>query len=672
VPRALVAVLSVFLAVETARAAPLDLPVPAADPAVAARMVLGFRDDLELVQLRFSLSLTHAWFRQLAPDGTPIVGAVAAVHLAGSAPRFRARHVAPAASPVVVTGVRRLDLDAATARARAAVAGATGVSARAAVALPAGAGTVVPGVWLAVDAVDAAGAHLYEVTVDADDGTVAVGRDLLVRASGTGNVYRPNPITESGDRTLMDNGNADSPELTDLLEVVTLEGLDGSGFLRGDFADVHRRSGRASSPTLTFDFTRGEVGFDEVMAYYHVDRAQRHVQALGFTGAKSIWARPLEVVTDFVAADQSYYDPVNKRLELGTGGVDDAQDADVIVHEYGHGLEYDLIPQYGASPDAVALGEGWGDTLAYAVPTLSDHPALIERACLAPWDATAYVPPQPCMRRVDGTGHWPEALVSPLEPHYDGEIWSGTLFDVFAQPDVGVDEGLRLVLESMFLYMPNESFAAAGQALLDADAELDGGEHQATLRRVLVWHGILATPSPPGADGAVVATAPVDFTQAGGQGLDVSRTLSEPGAPSIRVHFASMHLDVGGSCVDGLCDAIYLYDRDGNVYARLGGARTDVTAPIVPGDTVVVRLVTRATSQSTGFTVDRYDVVDPSQPTAMPDAPMPDAPPETPPMKAPDSGGCRLGGGAGGGAAAWLFIWVAARAARRRRPSSRS
>ena len=243
---------------------------------------------------------------------------------------------------------------------------------------------------------------------------------------------------------------------------------------------------------------------------------------------------------------------------------------------------------------------------------------------------------------------------------------------MFSQPDVGVEEGLRLVLESMFLYMPNQSFAGAGQALLDADAELDGGAHAATLRRVLVWHGILATPSPPGPDGAVVASMPVDFTQAGGGGLDVSRTISEPGAPSIRVHFASMHLDVGGSCVGGLCDAIYLYDKDGNVYARLGGTKNDVTAPIVPGDSVVVRLVTRALSNSTGFVVDRYDVIDPSAPPPpMPDAPPPDAPPETPPMKAPDSGGCGVGAGAGG-AGLWVLIWAAARAARRRRPSSRS
>src|SRR5262249_59021213 len=99
----------------------MDLPVPAGDPAAAARIVLGFRDDLELVHTRHSLSMSHARFRQLAPDGTPVYGSVAVVHLGGAAPRYRARLVAPAAARVVLAGVRRLDLDGAVARALAAV-----------------------------------------------------------------------------------------------------------------------------------------------------------------------------------------------------------------------------------------------------------------------------------------------------------------------------------------------------------------------------------------------------------------------------------------------------------------------------------------------------------------------------------------------------------------------
>ena len=56
------------------------------------------------------------------------------------------------------------------------------------------------------------------------------------------------------------------------------------------------------------------------------------------------------------------------RAVLALGG-------DVVVHEYGHALEYFIIPNFGRGSDARALGEGWGDILAAAVPTLSEHAA---------------------------------------------------------------------------------------------------------------------------------------------------------------------------------------------------------------------------------------------------------------------------------------------------------
>jgi Zn-dependent metalloprotease len=44
--------------------------------------------------------------------------------------------------------------------------------------------------------------------------------------------------------------------------------------------------------------------------------------------------------------------------------VDDAEDADVIVHEYGHAIQADQVPGFGAGGDAGGMGEGFGDYLA--------------------------------------------------------------------------------------------------------------------------------------------------------------------------------------------------------------------------------------------------------------------------------------------------------------------
>ena len=92
-------------------------------------------------------------------------------------------------------------------------------------------------------------------------------------------------------------------------------------------------------------------------AYYHIDTVQRHIQALGFTGANAIRNnRPVPVNAHFAPACSSFYSAIpNPNLPdgsfsfiaLGDGAycngqpsyVDRGEDPDVIVHEYGHALQ---------------------------------------------------------------------------------------------------------------------------------------------------------------------------------------------------------------------------------------------------------------------------------------------------------------------------------------------
>jgi hypothetical protein len=40
------------------------------------------------------------------------------------------------------------------------------------------------------------------------------------------------------------------------------------------------------------------------------------------------------------------------------------EDAEVIVHEYGHSVQDNQVPGFGSTPDAGAIGEAFGDYLA--------------------------------------------------------------------------------------------------------------------------------------------------------------------------------------------------------------------------------------------------------------------------------------------------------------------
>ncbi len=97
--------------------------------------------------------------------------------------------------------------------------------------------------------------------------------------------------------------------------------------------------------------------FAQVMAYYHLDRSLAYVESLGF----NLYQQPVRYDARGMFADNSvYYRDVQTTL-LGIGGVTpDAFDGDVVVHELGHGLHYQIVPDWGYGHSG-ALGEGVGD-----------------------------------------------------------------------------------------------------------------------------------------------------------------------------------------------------------------------------------------------------------------------------------------------------------------------
>src|SRR3712207_9483554 len=105
------------------------------------------------------------------------------------------------------------------------------------------------------------------------------------------------------------------------------------------------------------------------MAYAHIDRLQRYFQSLGFKPQleRGVNAEPQKLVTLRIESyDNSFYQPMNDVIAFGTGGVDDAEDAEVIVHEYGHAVQDAQVQGWGSAHDGGAMADGSGDFLAAA------------------------------------------------------------------------------------------------------------------------------------------------------------------------------------------------------------------------------------------------------------------------------------------------------------------
>ena len=94
--------------------------------------------------------------------------------------------------------------------------------------------------------------------------------------------------------------------------------------------------------------------------------------------------------------DNSFYRNGTKKLTItfGKGGVDDAEDAEVVVHEYGHAVQDDQVPGFGSSLEAGSIGEAFGDYLAVSVGLWAagqnGWPVKTPPACVADWDSVSY------------------------------------------------------------------------------------------------------------------------------------------------------------------------------------------------------------------------------------------------------------------------------------------
>ena len=307
-------------------------------------------------------------------------------------------------------------------------------------------------------------------------------------STGSGRVFLPNPVADLQNESLTDQKDADYAALQPAYHTVTLTNLDGSGTLTGDWAQVFSETGDpARSDTNTFLYNRHDDRFEQVMAYYWITEAQRYIQSLGFGTGKY---PPVNMQSQRVRINQLGYDnsfatdhPVDE-LRFGKGGVDDAEDAEVILHEYGHAIHFSQNFSF-ASEEAGAISEGFGDYWAADVSNIVAPTP--DPACVADWDSVSYTSRVPhCLRRVDTNLHYPGDLSG--EVHHDGQIWSRALWDI--RGALGHVKADTIILNGQFDY-PGTTMTALAKSTVAAAQSLYGNGAAAAVRKAFADRGIL-------------------------------------------------------------------------------------------------------------------------------------------------------------------------------------
>jgi hypothetical protein len=307
--------------------------------------------------------------------------------------------------------------------------------------------------------------------------TVVAAKQDTGCTSGSGMVFLPNPVVTSGSYAgLEDNKDADYDALNDERVSVQLTGLDGSGFLRGTWAIVVSETGDAAYETdCTFDYTRHDDRFEQVMAYYWVTKSQEYTRGLGFTATSGLWrainADQQRVRLNQWGVDNSFAtDHPKDEMRFGKGGVDDAEDGEVILHELGHQIHFSQSADFFASTEAGGISEGFGD---YWAATVSEWVGGVQPdpECIAEWDSISYTAgPIHCLRRLDRNLMYPADITGAV--HRDGQIWSHALWNL--RNAVGATCADTAILRAQFDWV-GTTMPDLAELIVDAVDDLAGG-----------------------------------------------------------------------------------------------------------------------------------------------------------------------------------------------------
>jgi|GEM_PF-226243 len=330
----------------------------------------------------------------------------------------------------------------------------------------------------------------WEVFVNAATAEVVHVKDRMMYDDGSGMVFNPDPLTTAGTTyggAYQDFSDADTSSLNDERVSVTLKDLTLEGGvykLQGPYAFLSdEETPNDAFPELAdpngFNYTRAQQEFEDVMVYFHIDSTYRHLMELGYNvpGLLQFHADP----HGLDGADNSHYVPSGNYLALGEGGVDDAEDADVIWHEYEHAIQEQITGGMSYTGETMSLQEGasdyWAASYSRAVSEYSWGDVFTWDGHNEFWGG----------RSADLNWVYPDDYVS---GHNGGQIFSSAMMHMW--PTLGRAVADQIFIEAHYLWGTNPGMQDAAQAVIQADINLNGGSHLSTIVDWFDFHGLVS------------------------------------------------------------------------------------------------------------------------------------------------------------------------------------
>ena len=326
------------------------------------------------------------------------------------------------------------------------------------------------------------------------------------RTNGTALVFDPDPITALQNLQLTTNSPLqafDAAYVTRTLNDIELS--DGVYHLNGPWVKIEDTEEPHTTPSTTSDghwiARRNEPAFQDAMAYFHIDQNQRYLQSLGFKDETGVQYQPISVDAQAAAGiHNAFYTFIDNRISLGVAENCPAmaEDADLLLHEYGHAIHFSINPNW-LGGDTGAMGEGFADYWAASYSLTTTNGATFHPERIGNWVAfntcweDGRVATRTDTRYQQGRDY--EAHVD-LGDHWSDELWSAPLYQSLRDL---MDQGIahtevdRIIVEAHFGLGSEVTIPEMAKAIvLSARQMYPLGPHAEVFRNNFVRQNILS------------------------------------------------------------------------------------------------------------------------------------------------------------------------------------
>ncbi|MBI1185187.1 T9SS type A sorting domain-containing protein [bacterium] len=310
-------------------------------------------------------------------------------------------------------------------------------------------------------------------------------------------VFDPDPLTTAGvvyGGPYINNYDKDTAVLTAerKLRQVPVRYQNDSIWAENEFVKLISEDVNLKIPytfTDTFNYTRSQHQFEFIMALYHLTVFKNYLNHLGFDSLMNyqIKVRPRAFVDDNSNFQRTTGSGGRGLLRFGNSSkvfehVDDAEDADVLIHEYGHAISYNANLNELDGAGRRAIDEGFCDYLAasysYSINTFRAGYVYSWDGHNPFWDGRTTESTKTCND------------FNANKTIYDnGEIFSSAVYEI--HKTIGREITDRILINSLYSYADRMAFTHAGELFITTELQLFKGQYHDTICNIFKKYGFV-------------------------------------------------------------------------------------------------------------------------------------------------------------------------------------